>query len=94
MVKEGDRLKCKSLPKMVNFIERDSDPNITVGEYYTVLSVGWNGKNHSTTNPDGLYMLHMQGNRGPCDYWSDYFYGTTELRRLKLNKIINGIQSR
>lgn len=87
MLNVGDWVKCKTFPKVVNGFERTSDPNIIVGEYYEILEIGWNAQNHNPNSVDGLYMLHIQGEQGGCDYWSDYFYSLRELRLEKINKI-------
>ena len=94
----GDIVVCKDFPRNSNDVIADrllnhSDSNIIIGNSYLVVGVS----NHqpstviSINYPEGLCMLSIIGERGNiCYYWSDYFYGKQEVRRMKMEKL-NGI---
>jgi len=88
MFKVGDKVKCKSFPKIVNHIERDNDPNITVDKYYEIIQIDTREQNL----PNNLRMLRIMGEQGPCWYWSHYFYNKTELRKQKIEKICSKLE--
>jgi hypothetical protein len=85
MRKRGDYVTCKTFPKKVNGLEKDSDSNIIINKTYMVIDVS-----HQVVDKNGLTgleMLSIIGENGKCYYWSDYFYNIKELRKLKLEKI-------
>jgi hypothetical protein len=81
-MKIGDKIVCKK-----NF---NDDTNITINKSYKVIKISWpvyDEYHNYNDNEKGLKMLTIMGNRGLCNYWSDYFYNIKEERKLKLYKI-------
>jgi hypothetical protein len=81
MYKVGDIVICKNFPRNVNGIDRDKDPNMTIGKPYIIIRIE---DEHPKLD---LQMLQILGEKGPAWYWSDYFYNKNELRKFKLDKI-------
>lgn len=87
--KIGDKVVCKTFPKKVNGNIVNSDPNITIDNTYIITELGQPVMNKFGVTK--LRMLTIMGENGLCSYWSDYFYDTTELRKIKIEKIRNKI---
>jgi len=82
-MKIGDKVTCKTVTKNRNGFIVNNDPNITINKSYKIVKISKN-----MGSPD-LKMLTIMGEKGLCNYWSDYFYTKQEERKLKLNKLSN-----
>lgn len=87
MYKVGDKIVCKSFPKNVNGIIRDKDPNMTIGQIYEIIEI----RSDDWSNLQRLQMLRIMGELGPCWYWSDYFYNIKEMRKIKIERMMESV---
>ena len=89
MFKEGDIVVCKNVPITVNGIVVHSCSDIIIGNSYVIVKVGDSVSDYLSNKYKkiNLVMLQINGEKGSCWYWSDYFYNKEELRKIKIDKI-------
>ena len=79
MFKEGDWVKCKTVPGAV--MGRKNN-NIIIGNYYKIL------EDDRFIGTGDSFLLHIEDETGERSYWSNHFYSQEELRKDKINKIL------
>ena len=78
MFNVGDNVVCKSVPRDI-YVDDDC-PHMKIGKSYEIVGVDM--KN------DELYLIWIKGEIKTTWFWSNYFYNKTEIRKMKLKKML------